>query len=118
VCSKAQWDRTDPDHPKGPECQEIWQYIAYSVDHDMPVEIVFSRTGTPAANFINLQMRLKGQGNFAVRLGSSTEKSKSGGRGGSIYFVPKPTLDPSVESHIMDQAKQMMKPQVAIESGS
>lgn len=90
TCPNAQWDRSDPNAVKPPKCQEVWRYIVVSATHDQLAEMSFTKTAVPAAGFINLQMKMKGPGRFALQATSTQEKGK-GPRGG-YYYVPKLTI--------------------------
>jgi hypothetical protein len=89
-CPNAQWDRSDPNAVKPPKCQEVWRYIVVSATHDALAEMSFTKTAVPAAGFINLQMKMKVPGRFALQATSTQEKGK-GPRGG-YYYVPKLTI--------------------------
>jgi hypothetical protein len=107
VCPNAQWDRSDPKASKPPKCQEVWRYIVVSPEHDILAELVLQKTAIPTAGFINLQLKMKGPGKFALLLGSTREQSKN--RGGGFYYVPKATLYP-VSPNELDRARKMAVP--------
>lgn len=118
MCPKAQWDRSNPEAPRPPQCQEVWRYIVTSVSHDILAEMVFQKTAVPAAKFINLQIKLKGLGNFALQIGASKEKGKA--RNSPSYFVPRPTIaqiEPGELAKAREAAVPKITPQLATQTG-
>lgn len=66
-----------------PACSMTYRYLGWSVEHQVLVELHFSKTATAAAKFINTFVSTKRLGNFAIELKSKAQTSNN-----RTFYVP------------------------------
>lgn len=88
ACPLAEWteeaDRQGKTYRKAPACAMIYSYVGFSETHGAPVAIDFKRTNLDASKLINTMVKMRGLGNFAIKLTSKIVEGK-----GARYAVSK-----------------------------
>lgn len=72
-CPYAQWGNEDGER-KAPACNLIYSYMCYSLTHDTPVLVEFSRTSVQVALQLNQAIKSRRIGSFVATLTSKNEQ--------------------------------------------
>jgi hypothetical protein len=114
-CPLSKWTPSDKigadGKPKNnpPLCKESYDFVAFSMEHQLPVKLNFRSTGVKAGKLLALIAQAKGLGNFAAELSSKKET------GNYVYAVPVVKV---LTGEAADEAIQFGQAMFAVGSGS